>query len=62
MKTKVKLNPKKLERFTTLVEQLIEEGHDLYLDQDRAKVTIFLQKTESMYSLVLSADGTWALE
>jgi hypothetical protein len=59
---KIKLNKAKSERFDLLVQQLVEQGHDIYLDQEQSKVTIFLNKTESSWSLVFSADGTWALE
>lgn len=62
MKVKVQLNKTKIERFELLISQLIEQGYDIYLSQDDKKVTIFLDKTDSMYSLSLHANGSWLLE
>jgi hypothetical protein len=62
MKIPIKLNKEKMERFNTLVAQLIEEGFDLGLNNQQQTATLYLNNTSSMYSLNLHSNGTWTLE
>ena len=62
MKIPIKLNKEKMERFNTLVAQLIEEGFDLGLNNQQQTATLYLNATISMYSLNLHSNGTWTLE
>ena len=62
MKVEAKLNKEKIERFNTLLAQLIEEGFDFGLNDQQQTIALYLNNTSSMYTLSLHANGTWTLD
>ncbi len=59
-KIDVKLSKEKQDIFRSLVEELIQDGYDIYLQDGQTAVSIYLP--ESMVSIVLKANGTWKRE